>query len=279
MYTIKTTVPVGKSYKSKGWTVNRGDISELFPVKKYENDYTLLIDKFSSFCRLKFNPRLFFNDERLVTHLKKLHDEDPKQRIPLEINIPEKRLYKNFINYYNHFEEINYIDMDLKVGKTFVGGCGNIPLTILSSFIPLKEYDEVYNITVDGINSKGRLNLLTRFYFNDRKLLSYLSKLYDKEPNQLINGKMILPKSKDVEEPEYYIFSADLLSKEKLENIFDWSEVEPYVSVNYDTAFKKWIVYHKISKDATFIRTFPSKEPALLDAVLYLKSHGIVKFK
>ena len=47
----------------------------------------------------------------------------------------------------------------------------------------------------------------------------------------------------------------------------------------YNTAFKNWIVEHKIKKDATFIRTFPSKEPALLDAVLYLKSHGIVKFK
>ena len=44
MYTIETTVPVGKSYKSKGWTVNRKDISELFPVSEYENDYTLLID-------------------------------------------------------------------------------------------------------------------------------------------------------------------------------------------------------------------------------------------
>lgn len=279
LYTIETTVPVGKSYKSKGWTVNRKDISELFPVTEYENDYTLLIDGYSSFCRLKFNPRLFFNDNKLVRHLKNLHDEDPKQRIPLEIHIPENRLYKNFINDYKYFEEINYIDMDFKVGKSFAGGCGNIPLTLLGSFIPLNEYDEHYDITVDGINSRGRLNLLTRFYFNNAKLLSYLSKLYDNEPNQLINGKMILPKSKDVEEPQYYISSSDLLGSEKLENILDWDEVKSYVSVNYNTAFKNWIVDHKINKNAVFIRTFPSKEPALLDAVLYLKSHGIVKFK
>lgn len=279
MYTIKTTVPVGKSYKNKMWTVNRKDISELFPVTEYENDYTLLIDEFSSFCRLKFNPRLFFNDVDLVHHLKKLHDEDPKQKITLEINVPEERLYKNFIKEYSHFEEINYIDMDFKVGKSFAGGCGNIPLTILSAFVPLNEYDGQYDITVDGIESKGRLNLLTRFYFNDKKLLSYLSKLYDNEPNQSIRGKMILPKSRDMEEPKYYIYSSDLLSKEKLENIFDWDEVGQYVSVDYNSAFKTWIVDHKIAKESTFIRSFPSKEPALLDAVLYLKSHGIVKFK
>lgn len=279
MYTIKTTVPVGKSYKNKMWTVNRKDISELFPVTEYENDYTLLIDEFSSFCRLKFNPRLFFNDVDLVHHLKKLHDEDPKQKITLEINVPEERLYKNFIKEYSHFEEINYIDMDFKVGKSFAGGCGNIPLTILSAFVPLNEYGEHYEIIVDGIESKGRLNLLTRFYFNDKKLLTYLSKLYDDEPNQLIRGKMILPKSRDMEEPKYYIYSSDLLSKEKLENIFDWDEVGQYVSVNYNSAFKTWIVDHKITKGNPFIRSFPSKEPALLDAVLYLKSHGIVKFK
>lgn len=279
MYTIKTTVPVGKSYKNKMWTVNRKDISELFPVTEYENDYTLLIDEFSSFCRLKFNPRLFFNDVDLVHHLKKLHDEGPKQKITLEVHVPEERLYKNFIKEYTHFEEINYIDMDFKVGKSFAGGCGNIPLTTLSSFVPLNEYGEHYDITVDGIESKGRLNLLTRFYFNDKKLLNYLSKLYDDEPNQLINGKMILPKSKDYEGPEFYIFSSDLMSKEKLVDVLDWNEVKSYVSVEYNSAFKNWIVNHKINKDATFIRTFPSKEPALLDAVLYLKSHGIVKFK
>lgn len=279
MYTIKTSVPVGKSYKSKGWTVNREDISELFPVNEYENDYTLLIDGYSSFCRLKFNPRLFFNDTGLVHHLKKLYDEDPKQRISLEIKIPENRLYKNFIKNYNHFEEINYIDMDFKVGKSFAEGCGNIPLTTLSSFIPLNEYDAFYDINVDGINSKGRLNLLTRFYFNDTKLLDYLSKLYDSEPNQTIHGKMILPKSKDVEEPKFYIFSSDLTNRDKLENIFEWDEVKSFVSVNYDSAFKKWIVDHKINKDVAFIRSFPSKETALLDAVLYLISHDIVKFK
>ena len=90
---------------------------------------------------------------------------------------------------------------------------------------------------------------------------------------------MILPKSKDVEEPKFYVFSSELTSKEKLENIFEWDEVKSFVSVDYNSAFKKWIVNHKINNDATFIRTFPSKETALLDAVLYLTSHDIVKLK
>ena len=82
---IVTSVKVGKSFSSGGWSLSSKDIQELVPSDKYEGDLKIVVDGIPANGKLNVNTRIFFKSNSLQNHLKDLYDEDPNQKIDLVI--------------------------------------------------------------------------------------------------------------------------------------------------------------------------------------------------
>lgn len=79
------SVKVGKSYKNKGWALNRDSTIILIPKLSYEDECDIVVDGIHSKAKFNIVPRIFYNkNEDLKRHLKKLAD-DGIDRIDLEL--------------------------------------------------------------------------------------------------------------------------------------------------------------------------------------------------
>ena len=87
---IHTDVIVGKSGQSKGWALSRKDMSNLIPIEDYEGNYPITVDGVECEGKLNITPRLFYSSNELQEHLTKLAEEDPKQRVPLELEFKDE---------------------------------------------------------------------------------------------------------------------------------------------------------------------------------------------
>ena len=188
---IFTLVSIGKSYKSKGWALPRRDISKIIPVEKYEGNCHIEIDGIVAPAKFRVNPRLFYRSNVLSKHLEKLHKSEPNSKVALEIKLNKKQLYSNFISKYLTSEPIEFLNMDLPVGKSYNSKGWRINRDITSKFIPLNEYSGIYDIVVDHIPSSAILDVQTRIFYKSDELSAYLKKLYDSNPKQRVNAKII----------------------------------------------------------------------------------------
>ena len=93
---LSFSVKVGKSYKNKGWALNRESSAILFPKLSYEDECDIIVDGIHSKARLNVVPRIFYNNNpTLINHLKKLSDEGI-DRIDLELLLNHDNLINDF---------------------------------------------------------------------------------------------------------------------------------------------------------------------------------------
>lgn len=117
------SVKVGKSYKNKGWALNRDSAVILIPKLSYEEECDIILDGIPSKARFNIVPRIFYNkNENLKRHLKKLSDEGV-ERVDLELLLNHDDLNFDFetenlladINKLNHeLQNKNFEISDLK---------------------------------------------------------------------------------------------------------------------------------------------------------------------
>lgn len=86
---LNTDLPVGKSYKSKGWRINMDITSKFIPLNEYSGIYDIVVDHIPSSAILDVQTRIFYKSEQLTAHLKELHDSNPKQRVNAKIIFDE----------------------------------------------------------------------------------------------------------------------------------------------------------------------------------------------
>lgn len=189
---ITTEVKVGKSYKSNGWSLKSKDFNELIPKEKYNGKCHLKINNIVSPARISFGLRLFYSDKNnLKNHLEDLYKIDPNQKIPLELKLKQENLYENIISKYSDSKPLKSINIELFVGKSFKSKGWKMSKEFSSIFIPIKEYPDKFNIEVDKISTKGRLEIGTRLFYKNEELSSYLKKLYEEDENSRINAEII----------------------------------------------------------------------------------------
>ena len=87
---LNTDLPVGKSYQSKGWRINRDVTSRFIPLNEYSGVYDIVVDHISSSAILDVQTRIFYKSDELSAYLKKLHDSNPKQRVNAKIIFDEE---------------------------------------------------------------------------------------------------------------------------------------------------------------------------------------------
>ena len=132
---ISSKVKVGKSYKSKGWTLNRKDIKDLISVENFEGRCEVKIGDIISEAKLVFHPRLFYDSIQLEHHLKKLYSNGMKDnKLPLFIYFSEDNLFENVNSKYGNNGYLEEVTTSLRVGKSFKSKGWNLSKDIVSKF-------------------------------------------------------------------------------------------------------------------------------------------------
>lgn len=118
--------------------------------------------------------------------------------------------YSNSLTTYREDEEVFddesfYLSFPVNVGKSYKNKGWAVKRSYLDSFVPIIPYEKECTVFVEGIEIKGKINIHTRlFYFTNKKLSSFLEKLYLIDPKtqakidlELNHGKYILKDSKE----------------------------------------------------------------------------------
>ena len=194
---IDTNVTVGKSYSSKGWALSRKDIHEWIPVEKFEHECNLIINNITSKAILRFNPRLFYDSSDLSVYLKELYDKGcSKSKIPMRIKVNKNNLYDNLCDKKDY--NIDNFETSLLVGKSYSSMGWQLSKEVVSQFFPYEEYSKDYLICINDIVSKANFNPQFRLFYKSKDLSKYLEDLYQINPRQKVNAKIIFEKESTV---------------------------------------------------------------------------------
>lgn len=84
---VSTDVRVGKSSTSGGWSISRKVMEELIPVLNLEKEkHHIVVDGIDDTeAKFNLNTRLFFSSDEIKKHLADLREENPDQKINLDI--------------------------------------------------------------------------------------------------------------------------------------------------------------------------------------------------
>jgi len=87
---LETDIKVGQSAKSRTWALKRDDVASIIPYSEYEGKGKFKVDDIEVDGKLYLSPRIVYNSEdEIVSKLEKLEQEDPNQKIKLEIELHE----------------------------------------------------------------------------------------------------------------------------------------------------------------------------------------------
>ena len=86
---VSTEVLVGKSSTSRGWSISRKVMEELIPILDLEKEkHHIVVDGIDDYeAKFNLNTRLFFNNDEVRRHLADLREENPNQKVGLQIKI------------------------------------------------------------------------------------------------------------------------------------------------------------------------------------------------
>lgn len=189
---IRTYVNLGKKIKDvpSGWALNLLDILEFIPILRYEFECYIKINNVISPCKIKINPRLFYNGTPMKEYLRKQKSIDPNKKIELILKFNKKELDKALDDF--KVENLNYIDTKLLVGKSANSkGWGLYP-DVKAQIFPLDAYNYMYPVYIDGIPAETRLNMQIRLFYSSDELSQELAKLAKKDQKQKVDARIII---------------------------------------------------------------------------------------
>ena len=180
---------VGKSYKNHGWSLSRQEFLNFLPLISYEEECDAIIDGIPTKAKLNIMPRIFYSKQSLVKeHLTRLHKENFQDQILIKL-ILNKELNTQKIVKTNQ----KNFSFQTKVGKSYKSHGWTIPRNKLEFLIPKTSYEEECDLIIDGIPTKGRLNILFRlFYKRNLAMDNHLKEIHAKNPSKQIDIVLLL---------------------------------------------------------------------------------------
>ena len=191
------SVKVGKSYKNKGWALNREAAISLFPKISYEEECDIVLDGIPSKAKVNIVPRIFYNkNEKIVNHLKNLADEGV-ERVDLELllnhdeyigNPETDNLLIEFNNLNQELEnkdyEINNLKDEIKYLKSFESKNKDVELLKLH-----EQIDELKKIIEDQESELDNLfNSVIQLEIDNEE--SFKKRRFYEEENKKLNRKL-----------------------------------------------------------------------------------------
>ena len=191
------SVKVGKSYKNKGWALNREAAISLFPKISYEEECDIVLDGIPSKAKVNIVPRIFYNkNEKIVNHLKNLADEGV-ERVDLELllnhdeyigNPETDNLLIEINNLNQELEnkdyEINNLKDEIKYFKSFESKNKDVELLKLH-----EQIDELKKIIEDQESELDNLfNSVIQLEIDNEE--SFKKRRFYEEENKKLNRKL-----------------------------------------------------------------------------------------
>ena len=139
MEELNVSVKVGKSYKNRGWALNRSSTYELIPILPYEEECDIIVDGIHAKAHFNILPRIFYKktEKELMSHLKMLSDNSV-DRVELRLLLNKSNDLSNnspSINVYK--DHIKELKMELKVNQKLLADLQSENLSLLKE---LKNY-------------------------------------------------------------------------------------------------------------------------------------------
>lgn len=190
-YSIFTHVNLGRRINDvpSGWALNLIDIREFIPVLRFEKECYIMIRDIISPCKIVINPRLFYKGKPLKEHLRDIKSKDETAMVPIEIKFNKNELDKSLDQF--NADNIDYIDTDLLVGKSYNSKGWGLSKEVVSQLIPLGAYNFMFPTYIDNIPAETRLNMQTRLFYSSNKLSKELKRLYEIDPKQRVDARII----------------------------------------------------------------------------------------
>lgn len=224
---IDTEVKVGKSFDSGGWSLSRTDLNDLIPIDEYEGNYPIVVDGISTEGRLNLNTRLFYKGDELRSHLEDLFNENPNQKIPIQIE----------------YKDENKRGFQFKLKKELIEAIetlyDNLEVKYPHSLKLLEEFDEGTNMPIDEFlgfkKDVSFYDYLTKkgYLFDKETIENYLLSLKVK-PFAILTGNSGTGKTKLSQ-----LFVQYLMENSQIKEYLEFEEDEDYgdnhqLEISYD---------------------------------------------
>lgn len=120
--------------------------------------------------------------------------------IPVE-NKEISNLKGNYTNYDYMVSNEKYLDLSVKVTKAIPKHKTlSLSRTEAEYFFPISPYEDEYDIYIENIHAKAKVNVVTRIMLvrgSNERILNYFKKVYESNPNQYVTIHFLLDKEKE----------------------------------------------------------------------------------
>ena len=172
------------SWKNKGWTLPKNDLSKIIPINECSCNCGMLIDGISAKGSVDIGVQLYYDSDELKNHFKSLYDKNPKGKVSLKISCED---IQKFISK-------DYIDPN---GKILLKQNSNPSAYDKRQWFANKTIFDYYpfdsgyskcNVIVDGFESSAKIRVIPKLIFKkNNDLQNYLRKNEGKEVTVQLN--------------------------------------------------------------------------------------------
>jgi transcription initiation factor TFIIIB Brf1 subunit/transcription initiation factor TFIIB len=174
---------VGKSYKSKGWTLGN-DVKSLYSDYIIQQIVSVQIDdlKLNDFD-LNVTPRLFYSDSKIQKYLEDMANYIPEKVVEIKLHL------ENNNNMELDLEDLDVINLEKIVGKSYKSKGWTLGYKVNSL---IKENKTITSVEIDGIKVKRfKLDYTVRLFYKDKEIQQYLKSVANKNLNGMITIKLL----------------------------------------------------------------------------------------
>lgn len=182
------TVKVGSSQsESKNWFLYKKDKNRFFKIGNQNNEIDLKINgkEFKAFFYTALSVTVLSN-EILSPHLKTLSKNNPEKEIDINLNLDSLENIDNSLN------------TAVTVGKSGSSRGWTLNKKDIKKLYSNENFKKEYPIIVNGIPTKGGLELSFRLFYKNKKLQEHLEGLAKENSKQKIPLDIILDKNNEV---------------------------------------------------------------------------------
>lgn len=151
---LNVSVKVGKSYKNRGWALNRASTYDLIPFLPYEEECDIVVDGIPAKAHFNILPRIFYKntEKELMNHLKNL-SENSVDRVELKLLLNKSNeMVLNSSGHKYYEDHIKKLENKLKINEKLLEDIKNENLLLISE---LNKYKSKYDNSLKEVNSNS----------------------------------------------------------------------------------------------------------------------------
>ena len=176
---LNVSVKVGKSYKNRGWALNRASTYELIPILPYEKECDIIVDGIPAKAHFNILPRIFYKntEKELMNHLKNL-SENSVDRVELKLLLNKSNVMPMGSSSHNYYEtRIKELEDRLKINEKLLNDIKDENLSLLNELNNYKSkfYDNYLQESNSNTHDKhehDKINRLNQeiYYLKQEKM-------------------------------------------------------------------------------------------------------------